>query len=105
MGNSPFDPNKRKKQKPEHNGEFNEQHGKHPQTLNELLDKETKSACATANTNENKTEQTFETDPYSALDNAPKDEHKLETYTPSPEEIAARKQFEEFRKKLRGEDN
>ena len=118
-GIPPFDPNKRKKRKPEHNGEFNEQHGefdehngdlddqhgKHPQTLNELLNKETKSARATANTNENKTEQTFETDPYSALDNAPKDEHKLETYTPSPEEIAARKQFEEFRKKLRGEDN
>ena len=118
-GIPPFDPNKRKKQKPEHNGEFNEQHGefdehngdlddqhgKHPQTLNELLNKETKSACATANTNENKTEQTFETDPYSALDNAPKDEHKPETDTPSPQEIAAKKQIAEFRNRLRGKDN
>jgi hypothetical protein len=83
-GMPPFEPNKRKKQKPEHNGEFKEQHGelgehngdiddqhgKHPETLKEELNKETKSACATANTNENKTEQTFETDPYSALDNS-----------------------------------
>ena len=118
-GIPPFDPNKRKKQKPEHNGEFDEQHGetaehngdlddqhgKHPQTLNKLLNKETKSARATANTNENKTEQTFDTDPYSALDNAPNDEHKLETDTPSPEEIAAKKQIAEFRNKLRGKDN
>jgi hypothetical protein len=56
-GIPPFDPNKRKKQKPEHNGEFNEQHGeldehngdlddqhgKHPQTLNELLIKKLKA--------------------------------------------------------------
>ena len=73
-GIPPFEPNKESKQKPEHNGEFDEQHGelneqhgelddqhgKHPQTLNEILIIETESACATANTNENKTEQTFE---------------------------------------------
>ena len=118
-GMPPFEPNKRKKRKPEHNGEFNEQHGefdehngdlddqhgKHPQTLNELLNKETKSARATANTNENKTEQTFETDPYSALDNAPKDEHKPETDTPSPQEIAAKKQIDEFANKIKAKYN
>ncbi len=118
-GMPPFDPNKRKKQKPEHNGEFDEQHGeldehngdkddqhgKHPETLTEKLNKETESACATANTNENKTEQTFETDPYSAQDNAPTDKNPLETDTPSPQEIEARKQIAEFRNKLRGKDN
>ncbi len=118
-GMPPFEPNKRKKQKPEHNGEFDEQHGeldkhngdltdqhgKHPETLTEKLNKETESACATANTNENKTEQTFETDPYSAQDNAPTDKNPLETDTPSPQEIEARKQIAEFRNKLRGKDN
>ena len=116
-GIPPFEPNKESKQKPEHNGEFDEQHGeldehhgelgeqhgKHPQTLNELLSIRTKSACATANTNENKTEQTFETDPYSANDNAPIDEYQLETV--SAQEIEARKLIAEFRKGLRFKDN
>lgn len=86
-GMPPFDPNKRKKQKPEHNGELNEQHGefekhngdiddqhgKRPQTLNELLNKETKSICTT---NENRSEQSFDTDPYTALANAPIETNK-----------------------------
>ena len=116
-GIPPFETNKESKQKPEHNGEFDEQHGdldehhgeldkqhgKHPQTLNELLSIKTESACATANTNENKTEQTFETDPYSANDNAPIDEYRLETV--SAQEIEARKLIAEFRKGLRFKDN
>ena len=116
-GIPPFEPNKESKQKPEHNGEFDEQHGelneqhgelddqhgKHPQTLNEILIIETESACATANTNENKTEQTFETDPYSANDNAPTDQYQLETV--SEQEIEARKLIAEFRKGLRFKDN
>ena len=116
-GIPPFEPNKESKQKPEHNGEFDEQHGelnehngdlddqhgKHPQTLNELLIIKTESACATSNTNENKTEQTFETDPYSANDNAPIDEYRLETV--SAQEIEARKLIAEFRKGLRFKDN
>jgi len=116
-GAPPFEPNKKKKQKPEHNGELDEQHGelvehngdlddqhgKHPQTLNEKLNKETECASATANTNKNKTEQTFETDPYSANDNAPNDEYQLETV--SAQEIEARKQIAEFRNKLRFKDN
>jgi len=116
-GIPPFEPNKESKQKPEHNGEFDEQHGelnehngdlddqhgKHPQTLNELLSIKTESACATAKTNKNKTEQTFETDPYSANDNAPNDEYQLETV--SAQEIEARKQIAEFRNKLRFKDN
>lgn len=76
-GIPPFEPNKRKKQKPEHNGEFQEQHGElgelngdlddqrgqPPQTLNELLNKETNGARATAEP----IEQIFETDPYTSL--------------------------------------
>lgn len=76
-GAPPFEPNKRKKQKPEHNGEFQEQHGElgehngdlddqrgqPPQTLNELLNKETNGARATAEP----IEQIFETDPYTSL--------------------------------------
>lgn len=83
-GIPPFDPNKRKKQKPEHNGEFDEQHGElgehnggiddqrgqRPQTLNELLIKETNGARAT----EEPIEQIFETDPYTSLNN-----HKTNT--------------------------
>jgi len=78
-GIPPFDPNKRKKQKPEHNGEFDEQHGElgehngdiddqrgqRPQTLNGLLIKETNGARAT----EEPIEQIFETDPYTSLNN------------------------------------
>ena len=116
-GIPPFEPNKRKKQKPEHNGELDQhngefdehngelddQHGKHPQTLKEILIIETESARATANTNENKTDQTFETDPYSGINNAPTNEMQLETV--SPQEIEARKQIAEFRKRLRFNDN
>lgn len=58
MGHSPFEPNKKSKQKLEHNGEFDEQHGdlddqhgKHPQTLNELLIENSESICTTENTN------------------------------------------------------
>ena len=67
-GAPPFEPKKRKKQKPEHNGDLEEQRGdleeqdgdlddqqgKHPQTLNEKLNIETECASATANTNEKK---------------------------------------------------
>ena len=114
-GMPPFEPNKRKKQKPEHNGEFKEQHGelgehngdiddqhgKHPETLKEELNKETKSACATANTNENKTEQTFETDPYSALDNSAQ-QLQVPEWTEAEKAAAneATKMIEAFRKKM-----
>lgn len=68
-GMPPFEPSKRRKQKPEQNGEIAElngeiaeqngeiddQHGKHPQTLNELLNENSKSARATANANETST--------------------------------------------------
>ena len=86
-GIPPFDPNKRKKQKPEHNGEFDkhngensehigetsDQHGKRPQTLNVLLNDDVKSICTT---DETKSEQTFDTDPYTALANAPIETNK-----------------------------
>jgi hypothetical protein len=114
-GMPPFDPNKRKKQKPEHNGEFDEQHGetaehngdlddqhgKHPQTLNELLNKETESARATANTNENKTEQTFEPDPYSAIDGLPNNQDLSPIDAPCPEQIAAMQQAKAMVEKMR----
>ena len=114
-GMPPFDPNKRKKQKPEHNGEFDEQHGetaehngdlddqhgKRPQTLNELLNKETESARATANTNENKTEQTFETDPYSAIDELSNNQDLAPIDAPCPEQIAAMQQAKAMVEKMR----
>ena len=104
MGNSPFDPNKRKKQKPEHNGEFNEQHGKHPQTLNELLDKETKSACATANTNAKENETAFEFDPYSNIDGLPNDKGLAPIDAPCSEQIAAMQKVKEMKEQMRYKD-
>ncbi len=82
-GIPPFEASKKSKQKPEHNGELGEhigensehigetldQHGQHPQTLNELLKQNSKSICTT---DENKFKQIFDTDPYTALANAPK---------------------------------
>ena len=68
-GIPPFEPDKRRKQKPEHIGETDkhiggnsehigetdDQQGKHPQTLNELLNENSKSICTTENTNETST--------------------------------------------------
>ena len=81
-GVPPFEANKKSKQKPEHNGEIgkhigensehigetSDQHGQSPQTLNGLLNDNFKSICTTDKT---KSEQTFDTDPYTALANAP----------------------------------
>ena len=116
-GIPPFEPNKESKQKPEHNGEFDEQHGelneqhgelddqhgKHPQTLNELLSIKTESACATANTNENKTEQTFETDPYSRINNSNQN-YELPAWTEAEiaQVKAARELIKEATKKFKG---
>ena len=116
-GIPPFEPNKESKQKPEHNGEFDkqhgeldehhgeldEQHGKHPQTLNELLSIKTESACATANTNENKTEQTFETDPYSGINNSNQN-YELPAWTEAEiaQVKAARELIKEATKKFKG---
>ena len=86
-GIPPFELNKESKQMPEHNGEIgkhngenskhiggtNKQHGQSPQTLNELLNKDTESICTT---NENRSEQSFDTDPYTALANAPIETNK-----------------------------
>ena len=116
-GIPPFEPNKESKQKPEHNGEFDkqhgeldehhgeldEQHGKHPQTLNELLSIKTERACATANTNENKTEQTFETDPYSGINNSNQN-YELPAWTEAEiaQVKAARELIKEATKKFKG---
>ena len=118
-GIPPFEPNKRKKQKPEHNGEFDEhngdldehngdlddQRGKHPQTLNELLNIDTKSARATANTNENKTDQTFEIDPYSGINNSNQN-YELPPWTDAEirQVEAAQEMIREATKKFKGED-
>ena len=81
-GAPPFEPKKRKKQKPEHNGDLKEQdgdleeqdgdlddqQGKHPQTLNKKLNIETECASATANTNAKENETAFEFDPYSNIE-------------------------------------
>jgi len=82
-GIPPFEPSKKTKKKSEQNGEIAEhigensehigetdkQHGQRPQTLNELLNENSKSICTTG-------EQTFNTDPYTALANAPKETNK-----------------------------
>jgi hypothetical protein len=115
-GIPPFDPNKRKKQKSEHNGEFDkhngensehigetsDQHGKHPQTLNVLLIDDVKSICTT---DENKLEQTFDTDPYTALANAPRKANKeaIENEI-SPEQEWAMQEARALSKRIRYKD-
>lgn len=116
-GIPPFEPNKRRKQKPEQNGEIAEhiggnsehigktsdQHGQHPQTLNELLNENSKSIRAKEN--ENKTEQTFEIDPYTALDNLNRNnEVRPWTEAECAQVDAAREMIELAIKKFKGKD-
>lgn len=120
-GIPPFKPSKKAKKKSEQNGEVAEhigensehigetsdQHGQHPQTLNELLNINTKSARATESTNqnENKSEQIFNTDPYTALANAPKDINKepVENEVCDEQKIAMEK-MREMMKRTRYKD-
>jgi hypothetical protein len=117
-GAPPFEPSKRTKQRPEQNGEIaeqngeidkhigetDEQHGQHPQTLNELLNENSKSVRATANANE-KPEQIFETDPYTALDNS-KRNHEVRAWTEAEcEQVnAAREMIDLAIKHFKGKD-
>lgn len=115
-GAPPFEANKKSKQKPEQNGELGkqngelaeqngelaEQHGQHPQTLNELLNKDTKSICTT---DENKIEQTFDTDPYTALANAPTEANKATIENEvSPQQVWAMQEARALNKRFRYKD-
>ena len=116
-GIPPFEPNKRRKQKPEHIGEIvehiggksehlggiDDQHGQHPQTLNELLNENSKSIRAKEN--ENKTEQTFETDPYTALDTLNRN-YELPPWTEAEAATVqlAKEMIEATIKKFKGKD-
>jgi len=117
-GIPPFEPNKESKQKPEHNGEFDEQHGelnehngdlddqhgKHPQTLNEKLNIETECARATANTNAKEIETAFEIDPYSNIDGLPNDKDLTPIDAPCSEQIAAMQKVKEMKEQMRYKD-
>jgi hypothetical protein len=79
-----------------------DQHGKHPQTLNEILIMMLKAFALQMKTKQNKHSKLTH---IQRLDNAPKtNTSPREKYTPSPKKLQQESNLKQFRKKLRGKD-